>query len=211
MKITRLIHSCLLIEDARANILVDPGNFSWDNEQVEVENLPKIDFILITHKHADHCEPKFVQAVLNVNPDVIIIGNDEVVEELERSNIKAQTNPPAWIEMTTLKHSSLWRGMPELDNTVFTLWGELTIFGDNQQLDKVNFADTVIFPIVAPWGSLVETINYILDNPPKRVIPVHDWHLSELGQQWYYQRMADTFPDHGIEFMNLKPTGTIDL
>ena len=211
MKLSRLIHSCLLIEDSRANLLIDPSNFSWQDKKVQVASLPKIDYILITHKHADHLEPEFIRAVLGANPEAIVIGNSESVEELESFDIEAQTNSPDWIELTTLEHPTLWRGMPGCKNTVFTLWDELTVFGDNRQLDKVNFAETVAFPIVAPWGSLVEAIDLLLETPPKRVIPLHDWHLSEAGQAWYYQRLSDTLTGHGIEFVDVKPTESIDL
>ena len=211
MKLSRLIHSCLLIEDSRANVLIDPGNFSWQDEYVQIASLPKIDYILITHKHGDHLEPEFIKSVLESSPETIVISNREVVDELENSNIDAQTNAPDWIEMTTLEHPDLWQGMPSCKNTVFTLWNELTVFGDNRQLDKVSFAGTVAFPIVAPWGSLVEAINLLTEASPKRVIPVHDWHLSEAGQEWYYSRMSDALTDRGIKFLGLKPTESIDL
>lgn len=49
MKITKFGHCCLLIEENGVRILTDPGTYS--TQQSEVKN---IDFVLITHEHADH-------------------------------------------------------------------------------------------------------------------------------------------------------------
>jgi len=211
VKITRLVHSCVLIEDDRANVLIDPGTFSWNDSSVNVDALPEIDYVLITHKHADHYSKEFVQTVLAQSPNAVVVGNQEVADELAKAGIDVVTDAPEGIEMTKLKHVKLWQDQPQPDNTVFSLWSEITIFGDNRELEKVNFAPIVVFPIVAPWGSLVDAIDRLIANPPKQVIPVHDWHLSEAGQDWYNQRMYEAFEGHDIELIPLKPTKTIDI
>ncbi len=63
MKIIYIGHSTLLIEDNGFNILTDPffsSNFSGMKRKLlpsmPVEQLPKIDLILISHTHPDHCD-----------------------------------------------------------------------------------------------------------------------------------------------------------
>lgn len=53
MKITRLGHAAVLIEGSKT-VLVDP--FITDNPlaSVTVDQIPKVDFIIITHDHFDH-------------------------------------------------------------------------------------------------------------------------------------------------------------
>ena len=201
----------MLVEDTRANVLIDPGNFSFKDPSVVVEALPNIDYILITHKHPDHCFPEFISAVLETSPDARVVGNEQVSSVLEKVGITVETSPPDGIEMTTLQHAKLWQDMPQPQNSVFTLWGELTHFGDNRELENVETADTAAFPIVAPWGSLVDAIDRLIAHPPKRVIPIHDWHLSEAGQAWYYQRAKDAFEGHAIELLSVGPTESIDF
>jgi L-ascorbate metabolism protein UlaG (beta-lactamase superfamily) len=53
MKITKYPQSCLLIETKGKRILIDPGMLKYKDEYFEVWN--NVDAILITHKHADHC------------------------------------------------------------------------------------------------------------------------------------------------------------
>ena len=63
MKITYIGHSTFLIEDKEFNILTDPffsANFSGLRRRLlpsmPVEDLPRIDLILISHTHPDHCD-----------------------------------------------------------------------------------------------------------------------------------------------------------
>ena len=211
MKVTRLVHSCLLVEDERANVLIDPGKFSWNDPAVSVDSLPNIDYILITHKHPDHCFPEFIQAVLDANPNAVVVAGQDVADALKESNITVQTEPPEGITLTEVQHAQLWQNMPTIDNNVITLWGELTHFGDSRALESVDLAPVVAFPIVAPWGSLVDAIDKLIENPPQKVIPIHDWHLSPAGQDWYNQRATAPLNENGIEVLALKPTESIEI
>ena len=50
MKITKFGHSCLLVEEGGARILLDPGKYS-----ILQNNVENVDAIVITHEHQDHC------------------------------------------------------------------------------------------------------------------------------------------------------------
>lgn len=54
MKITKYNEACLLIETNGKRILVDPGNIDYTEDMYEKE-WKNIDYILVTHKHNDHC------------------------------------------------------------------------------------------------------------------------------------------------------------
>ena len=51
MRLTKLGHSCLLVEEGRARLLLDPGTLSGGFE--ELEGLTAVLFI---HQHADHLD-----------------------------------------------------------------------------------------------------------------------------------------------------------
>ncbi len=68
MKITKFVHSCLLVEAEGKVILVDPGDFSWGSGTFDIVKLNQLDKIVITHEHSDHfCEP-FVKALAEKFP-----------------------------------------------------------------------------------------------------------------------------------------------
>ncbi len=52
MKITKYWQSCILIQTDK-NILIDLGNVNYNDEILN--KIPKLDIILISHKHNDHC------------------------------------------------------------------------------------------------------------------------------------------------------------
>ncbi len=82
MKITKLGHCCLIIEDQGKRILTDPGTYS--TLQNEVKN---IDIVLITHEHADHYHLDSLKIVLQNNPNAKIITNSTVGALLEKEGI----------------------------------------------------------------------------------------------------------------------------
>ena len=70
MKITKYGQSAILIEEYKGKrILIDPGSYLFD--QVNPEDLGKIDIILITHSHYDHLTPDKVQVIINNNRKIV--------------------------------------------------------------------------------------------------------------------------------------------
>ena len=67
MRITRYGHSCLLVEEGDARVLLDPGVFSSGFEE-----LRGLTAVLVTHQHADHLDPARLRALLEANPDAAL-------------------------------------------------------------------------------------------------------------------------------------------
>lgn len=61
MKITKFPQSCFMIESGEKTILVDPGNLSFDDSFMK--DWKRADFILITHKHGDHCFSEKIESL----------------------------------------------------------------------------------------------------------------------------------------------------
>ncbi len=78
MKITKYNQSCLLIETNNKRILVDPGNIGYTDEMYDKE-WSDIDYILITHKHDDHCLAEIINKIV-VRDDAKLYTSYEVVE-----------------------------------------------------------------------------------------------------------------------------------
>ncbi|RYL93788.1 metal-dependent hydrolase [Sporolactobacillus sp. THM7-4] len=56
MRVTYVGHSTVLIETVKANLLIDPFITSNSLAGLSIQDLPKIDAILLTHGHGDHVE-----------------------------------------------------------------------------------------------------------------------------------------------------------
>src|SRR6185503_14486368 len=83
MKITKLGHCCLLIEEAGLRILTDPGLFTVDAHS----KLMKLDAILFTHEHMDHLHMGSLKELVKANPQAKIITNNAVGKLLSVENI----------------------------------------------------------------------------------------------------------------------------
>src|SRR5687767_9169583 len=85
MKVTKLGHCCLVIEEAGVKIMTDPGAFSLDDGQLTVTDL---DVVLITHEHQDHLHIASIKTILKNNSSVEIITNSAVGKILTSEGIK---------------------------------------------------------------------------------------------------------------------------
>ena len=63
MKIKKIGHCCLIIEENGKRIMTDPGFWTME-EQIKEKN---IDLIIITHEHNDHIH--FESLSLPINPN----------------------------------------------------------------------------------------------------------------------------------------------
>lgn len=82
MKITKYPQSCLLVEAKGKKILIDPGTLKYKEEYFDVWN--NVDIILITHKHADHCNTEILE---KVNNNIKIYSTKEVQDANKTLNI----------------------------------------------------------------------------------------------------------------------------
>lgn len=79
LKITWIGHSSFLIQVLGINILVDPIFFDLMflykrviKPGIAIKHLPKIDFVLISHDHADHLDHKSLLELKKFNPKILI-------------------------------------------------------------------------------------------------------------------------------------------
>src|ERR1700690_2016484 len=85
MKITKIGHCCLLIEEGGKRILTDPGSYSTGQDE-----LKDIDLVIISHEHQDHLHVDSVKKIFANNPQAKIISNSAVAKILSAENIACE-------------------------------------------------------------------------------------------------------------------------
>lgn len=197
MIITKHSHSCLLIKEQNQTILIDPGNYTYEEKALDINSLEKLDYILITHEHPDHMYMPFIKELVEKFPQVKIITNSSAVEVLKKEGVLASTEQSSDIQISSTPHERVFGVVPP-ENIQFSLFNKLTHPGDSLHF-KLN-TPILALPLQAPWCSLTEAVEYAVSLHPKIVIPIHDWHWNDSAREAFYERLTKYFGDNGIEF-----------
>lgn len=211
MKITKFGHSCFLIEENDVRILFDPGNYS--NLQDGVQNL---DIILITHQHADHCDPQSIKNILKNNPSVKIFTNSGVGAVLNKEKIDYKileeggsiVYKDVLIEAFGNKHAIIYYAVAQIQNTGYFINNKFFYPGDNF-INPGKPVPVLALPVAAPWLKISETVDYAQLIQPQIWLAAHD---GMLNNQEVNEHRHDGFIDPmGIKFVKLKIGQEIEI
>jgi L-ascorbate metabolism protein UlaG (beta-lactamase superfamily) len=183
MRITKLGHCCLLIEEKGLRLLTDPGTYSTAQNEIK-----DIDVVLITHEHADHLHVESLQTVLGNNPKAQVITNSAVASILKEAGIahtvledkQNVTLAEVLIEALESPHAEIHSTLPRVLNTGFFIAKTLFYPGD-AFIEPGKPVDILALPVVGPWMKLSEALEYALKIHPRVAFPVHDGILKQPG------------------------------
>jgi L-ascorbate metabolism protein UlaG (beta-lactamase superfamily) len=207
MKITKFVHSCLLVETPDRVVLFDPGVMSTPN--IDINNFSQLDDILITHVHGDHVDPPFIKQLIDKFPTVRITSTDEVVQMLAGEGIKATTTPPADVDFFDSPHEKVEPVFPQPEEVGFHYLDKLTHPGDSHSFKETK--DILAIPFTAPWGSNIRAINLVMELKPKHVLPIHDWHWRDEARQGQYDIWERILGEQGITFHKLETGQPVEI
>lgn len=210
MKITKYVHSCLLVESAGRTALFDPGNFSYDAGFFSPAGFKTLDDIIITHEHTDHCHIPLLQELVKTFPSVTITTNPAVAAKLAALGFtNVTTENSLYIKLFATEHESLAPlGQAPVHTGVHYL-GKFTNPGDSHTFTQCK--DVLALPVTAPWGCMVRAAGLALELNPKFIVPVHDWHWNSTARQQAYQNLESFFAKHEITFLNLVDGKTVEI
>lgn len=203
MKITKFEHSCLLVEMSsplNRTTLFDPGMMS--EAVLDVESLEYLDDIVITHAHGDHLSVKLVKKLVAKFPAVHITAPPEVVDQLEKEDIQADSEESDGIKFFNSPHESVAPLFPQPDQVGVHYLDTLSHPGDSHSF--LESKKILALPITGPWGSTVKAVNLALELKPQYILPIHDWHWRDEAKQQMYGSLQKLFGSHDIQFIALK-------
>ncbi|MEO8104806.1 MAG: MBL fold metallo-hydrolase [Candidatus Saccharibacteria bacterium] len=203
MKITKYVHSCLLVEmpaPINRTALFDPGIMS--ESALDVSGLEFLDDIIITHEHGDHLSLALIKQLVAKFPDVRITSTTHVTQLLSEHGIEATDQQSDGIVLLEAPHENVDPLWPTPESLGVHFLDRLTHPGDSH-----NFSETktvLALPVTAPWGSMVNAFNIAIELNPKYIVPIHDWHWREEARLQAYQDLTQAFAKVGITFLGLE-------
>ena len=202
MTITKIGHSCMVIEEGSLRIITDPGMYTVD----AVKNISGLDVILITDEHRDHFDINAIEILRKNNPEIKIYTQRAVQKLLADHNIPSElildkqeiTVKGVTIEGCGEKHAVLHSSISQSDNTGYIIAGRFFYPGDALTVPPKPI-EILALPVGGPWLKMSESIDYVIEVHPKACFPVHD------GMGAFTLPFEKILPEHDIRFV--KPEG----
>lgn len=209
MQLTKYDHACFTLEKDNQLLVVDPGE--WSSDFISPSNIVAI---VVTHDHSDHFDHEQLAAIIDENPDAIIIGPETVTSRIEVfQTTTVQPGDSIDVGLFHLdffggKHATIHPSIPPTAN-VGVLVNDLLYYpGDSLTLPG-RPVDTLALPVAAPWLKISEAMDVLTQIHPRLAFPTHDAILSNIGKELVDGRLAATASEVGSTYQRLTETITI--
>lgn len=210
MKLTKYNHSCFTAEKDGVIIVVDPG--AWATDFTVPKNVIGV---VVTHEHTDHFDPEKLRAIVDVNPNAIIYGPNDVtaqIPQLPTRSVSADETVDTGgftLRFVGGVHATIHKDLhPEFQNVGVIIDDTLYHPGDSLALPDRPI-EVLSVPIIAPWEKVSESVDFMLAVKPKLAFPSHDGMLNELGLDLYDRWHKTAAEKHGMTYRRL--TESIDI
>jgi L-ascorbate metabolism protein UlaG (beta-lactamase superfamily) len=203
MKLTKYDHACFTVQKDNQMLVVDPGNFSTDY-------LPSnnVVAVVITHEHPDHYDPEQIAAIIDKNPEAVIIGHESVtskVEAFQTQTVSAGDKLKIGVfdlEFFGGTHAVIHRTVPVIPDLGVMINELLYYPGDSLTLPGRS-VDTLATPAGGPWLKIGDAMDFLELVKPRLAFPTHDAVLSDVGKESADKWLRQAAQQHGIEYKRL--------
>lgn len=195
MRLRHLGHSCLLVEVADRTILIDPGSWSSD-----FEDLSGLDAIVVTHQHADHLDRGRFAGLVRSNPDATIVTDPQSAALLADDGLMVTSWDDGVIQVGDVslsahgkEHAFNHSRVPQVANVgvKVSAAGEPVLFHPGDAYDAApGMIEILAVPINAPWTAVRDSIDFVRRIAPRSIVPIHDGLLSPAGRGLYLQHIG---------------------
>lgn len=210
MRISKYIHSCLLVEEGDDKILFDPGIFSFAEGKVSPATFKDVATVVITHPHPDHLDIPSLKKILEMSK-ASVVTNTEGKAALAKEQIQAivleegdyQTRNFTLHAVAVTHEKILAPTLPQ--NTAYVVNDMLLNPGDSfaSHLSTFKGIKALALPVMAPWTKDVEMAQFARTMAPQIVIPVHDSYVKEFFLKQRYDAFESYFSSLNITLQRM--------
>lgn len=215
MKITKYIHSCLVIEKGADRLLFDPGLFTFAEGLVKPSQFQNIKAVIITHKHPDHIDADALKQILENNVTATVLANSDIAKTLAEKDIETEvfeTGKRAVgsfsIEAMDAPHEKILADeLPQ--NTAYIIDEKILHPGDsyNENLFERKGTPVLCLPTMAPWATEIRTYDFASQMSPEYIVPIHDGYAKGFFLESRYQNFKNYFDAQNIKFQWMSKAG----
>jgi len=211
MRLTKMGHSCVRLDQDGRTLVIDPGGYS------EQDAAAGADAVLITHEHPDHLDQDRLRAAIGGRPGLEVWTNPLVAEALGGLGVPvhavghgdAFTAAGVDVQAHGELHGAVHPDIPVTRNVGFLVDGAVFHPGDSFTVPGVPLA-ALLVPINAPFLKMAEAIDYVREVDPTHAFAMHDGMLNDRGLS-LVDRVMGGLADVGPRFRRLVPGESQEL
>jgi L-ascorbate metabolism protein UlaG (beta-lactamase superfamily) len=176
VRLQKLGHSCLLVEEAGSRLLIDPGCLS-----AGFEGLTGLQAVLISHVHEDHLDPDRIGALLERNPGARVVCDEASAVPLAERGVASQVvhagdelDLGVPVGVHGRDHAVIHPDLPNVPNVGYLVANRFFYAGDAFTLPGMP-VEILAVPVGAPWMKMSEAVDWLRALRPRVAVPVHDY------------------------------------
>ena len=215
MKITKLEHATLILEQGDDRAVIDPGFYTRP-----LTGISNVRAIVMTHMHDDHCFEEQIDRIMTENKDALLFGTYDVRKRLAESRPELKVNSVHHGDLHKVgeftfeffgdMHKEIHHSIPLIQNCGVMVNDLLYYPGDSFTRPDRKVA-LLACPSSAPWAKISEIMDFVDEVKPARSFGTHNIHLSAEGHQMYNGRIKQLTEKHGGTFEHLEPGDSTEV
>lgn len=201
LQLTKYEHACFTVSKDTQVLVIDPGAYTTDFIAPD-----RVVGVIITHDHPDHYDPELVAAIIDKNPDAMIVAHPSLTDSVEAFQCLS-VEPGDTLSLGPFElaffggeHAAITSGITPPANLGVMIDELLYYPGDSFALPDGRAVDTLALPVAAPWLKLSETLDFLRAVTPQTAFPTHDAILSSTGQALVDSMLSGAAEDIGTHY-----------
>lgn len=184
IKVTLFKHASLAIEYDGEEIYIDPVTKVADTD-IDYSTMPKADYILVTHEHWDHLDPKAIEELSKPGTQIILnatsekqLGKGTVIANWQDMNLADGIKLEAVPAYNTTPGREKFHPKGNGNGYILTIDGvRIYVAGDTEdipEMSQIKDIDLAFLPVNQPYTMTIDQAEKAaLTIKPKILIPYH--------------------------------------
>lgn len=201
-----------MLEKDDSRLLIDPGSFTD-----LPDDLPSIDFVIVTEEHFDHLNQDNLDKVAQVNPNVRIYSTKAVAENLEDTDLNVTVvSGDQTIELGDYKvafsendHAVVYQKSP-CKSLAITVDNDLLYYPSDTYRTIDSKVQILALPTSGPWFKVSECIEFANAIDSEIVLTTHNALNSETGNKVTHNFIVNNI-DENRRFVHLNNGECIEI
>lgn len=182
MNVTKLEHACLILNNGKSRLFIDPGSFT---------KLPKdlsgASCIMVTEEHLDHFSVENIKKILSQSPNAQIISTQAVATQLEEAGYDCmaisgteQINIGGYkLNLTEGDHAVVYGASPCRVLTVTV--DDFLYYPSDSYLTTNKNIKVLALPTCGPWHKISEAVDFANNIKSEYVLVTHNGLYNDTG------------------------------